>query len=286
MTMSFETDTPIERRILARSLETLRKHAGMDMVFGGPVHHGAAAMEITDLTGVRTRSAVNLVVRNGEGLGGKALMLARPVSVADYFSAQGITHVYDHAVRPEAIETLAALPIIVDRTPRILIYLAARTHVRLGDRWFDSFTPLVRRLERDIAVEDEVRRRLSLMRATAEADRATLSRADLYDIAQELTNLADQIEDETLRAKVEAVGNRFAPVLGSARSQEPPTLLRPREVDVLEHVARGLSNREVAEALGLLPNTVKSYLKSAMRKLHATNRVQAILAARERGLLR
>lgn len=56
--MSFETDTPIERRILARSLETLRKHAGMDMVFGGPVHHGAAAMEITDLTGVRTRSAV------------------------------------------------------------------------------------------------------------------------------------------------------------------------------------------------------------------------------------
>ena len=107
--MSFETDTPIERRILARSLETLRKHAGMDMVFGGPVHHGAAAMEITDLTGVRTRSAVNLIVRNGEGLGGKALMLARPVSVADYFSAQGITHVYDHAVRPEAIETLAAI---------------------------------------------------------------------------------------------------------------------------------------------------------------------------------
>ena len=75
MTATFEANTPIERRILARSLETLRKHAGMDMVFGGPVRHGAVSMEITDLTGVRTRSAVNLVVRNGEGLGGKALML-------------------------------------------------------------------------------------------------------------------------------------------------------------------------------------------------------------------
>lgn len=213
-------------------------------------------------------------------------MLARPVSVADYFSAQGITHVYDHAVRPEAIETLAALPIIVDRVPRILVYLAARTHVRLGDRWFDSFTPLVRRLERDIAVEDEVRRRLSLMRNNTDSDRMVLSRADLHDIAQELTDLAGQIEDVTLRARVEAVGNRFAPVPTPAGSQGPPTLLRPREIDVLEHVARGLSNREVAEALGLLPNTVKSYLKSAMRKLHATNRVQAILAARERGFLR
>lgn len=281
-----ESDEQIERRVLARALEPLRRHGGMDMVFGGPVRNGAVAMEITDLTGVRTRSAVNLVVRNGEGLGGKALMLGRPVSVADYFSAEGITHVYDHAVRPEAIQTLAALPIIVDRVPRVLIYLAARTHVRLGDRWFDSFTPLVRRLERDIAVEDEVRRRLSLMRAQAESERADLTRTDLYDIAQELTDLAGQIEDETLRARVEAVGNRFAPVLTPAASTAPPTLLRPREFDVLEQVARGLSNREVAETLGLLPNTVKSYLKSAMRKLHAGNRMQAILVARERGLLR
>lgn len=284
MTATFDANIPVERRILARSLEPLRKHAGMDMVFGGPVQRGAVSLEITDLTGVRTRSAVNLVVRNGEGLGGKALMLGRPVSVADYFAAQGITHVYDHAVRPEAIETLAALPIVVDRAPRILIYLAARTHVRLGDRWFDSFLPLVRRLERDIAVEDEVSRRLSLVRADADAERPMLSRADLYDIAQELADLAGQIQDDALRARLEAVGDRFTPTL-TPHSPSTPIALRPREIDVLEQVARGLSNREVAERLGLRPDTVKSYLKSAMRKLHATNRVQAMLLARERGLI-
>ncbi len=285
MTATFDTTIPVERRILARALEPLRKHAGMDMVFGGPVQRGAVSLEITDLTGVRTRSAVNLVVRNGEGLGGKALMLGRPVSVADYFSAQGITHVYDHAVRPEAIETLAALPIVVDRTPRILIYLAARTHVRLGDRWFDSFAPLARRLERDIAVEDEVGRRLSLMRADTEAERPGLSRADMHDIAQELAQLAEQIQDDVLRARLEAVGDRFAPVL-APRSLPTPITLRPREIDVLEQIACGLSNRQAAEALGLQPETVKSYLKSAMRKLHATNRVQAIVLARENGLIR
>lgn len=61
--------------------------------------------------------------------------------------------------------------------------------------------------------------------------------------------------------------------------------LRQREIDVLQQVARGLSNREIAESLGLLPNTVKSYLKTAMRKLQASNRVQAILVARKEGLI-
>ncbi|MFE3002771.1 response regulator transcription factor [Nocardia sp. NPDC059246] len=241
-------------------------------------------MEITDSTGVRTRSTMNLMVRNGEGLGGKALQLARPVSVADYISAEGITHVYDHAVRPEAIATLAALPIFVDRAPRILIYLGSRTHVHLGARWFDSFTPFVRRIERDIAVEDEVVRRLRLLRAATEADRPELSRSDLHDIAKELADLAGQIDDATVRARIEAVGNRFAPIPAPPASVAPSSLTS-REIDVLRQVARGLSNREVAEALRLRPDTIKSYLKTAMRKLQAGNRVQAILAAGERGLI-
>ncbi|TCJ89792.1 helix-turn-helix transcriptional regulator [Nocardia alba] len=285
MISSLHPQIPIERRVLARALEPLRQHAGMDMGFGGPVRNGAVAMQITDLAGARTRSTVDLVVRNGEGLGGKALMLGRPVSVADYMAAEGITHVYDHAVRPEAIHTMAALPIIVDRTPRLLVYLAARTHVRLGDRWFDNFTPIVRRLEREIAIEDEVGRRLSLLSSTAESGQPGLTREDLIDIAHELAELADRIEDEALRARLQAVGYRVAPVTAATPDPQPPTMLRPREIDVLEQVARGLTNREVADALGLLPNTVKSYLKSAMHKLHVTNRVQAILAAQRLGLL-
>ncbi|WP_329223252.1 LuxR C-terminal-related transcriptional regulator [Streptomyces sp. NBC_01485] len=286
MTVPLTPQQPIETRLLARSLADFRTHSRMDMALGGRVLPGAGALEITELCGARTRSAAGLRVRAGAGLGGKALMLARPVSVSSYLSAEGISHIYDHAVRPEALETIAVLPIVVDRVPRLVVYLATRAQVGLGDRWFDSFTPLVRRLERDIAVDDEVRRRLALMRTQAVApDPPALSQADLRDIARELAELAGQIEDDALRARVEAVHRRFTPAAGLS-TLAVPAMLRPREIDVLQKVAEGLGNREIAQALGLLPNTVKSYLKTAMRKLHARNRVQAILVARESGLIR
>ncbi|MDV8002822.1 helix-turn-helix transcriptional regulator [Rhodococcus sp. IEGM 1408] len=284
MTASLSGDDITEGRILAAALEPIRLQARMDMVFGGPVKHRASAMEITELHGTRTRSAWNLVVHNGHGLGGKALSLRRPVSVASYFASEGITHVYDHAVRPEAIETLAAVPVMVNRSPRALLYIATRTQVNLGDRWFDSLAPIIRKLERDIAVEDEVRRRLGLMQSARSADPDGMSGAELVDIARELNELATLIDDEEVRKRIEAVGHRFSP-RGPRTDSAPPTSLRPRELDVLREVARGASNNEVAESLGLLPNTVKSYMKSAMRKLHVANRVQAINAANSQGLL-
>lgn len=242
-------------------------------------------MRITDLTGVRTRSSVDLLIRKGQGLGGKALVLGRPLSVPSYLSAEGITHEYDHAVRPEAMETVAALPIIVDRVPRVLIFLASRTHVGLGERFFDSFIPMIRRFERDIAVEDEVTRRLNLIRAAGPEERSTLTRRDLEEITLELTHLAGQIHDESLRARIDVIGHRFSTALTPRTSCTASAGLRRREIDVLEQVAQGLSNREIADVLGLQPDTVKSYLKNAMRKLHVSNRVQAILAARQRGIV-
>jgi DNA-binding CsgD family transcriptional regulator len=252
----------------------------MDMAFGGRVSAGGTALAITELCGARTASLANLVVRAGAGLGGKSLLLGRPVSVTSYHAAQGITHVYDHAVRQESLETVVALPVVVDEVPRMVVYLGNRAQVGLGDRWFDSFAPLIRRLERDIAVEDEVRRRLGMFRPSPEA---SLSQADLQDIARELAEVAGLIQDDALRAKLDAVRGRFA---HTPTATQPTVQLAPREIDVLAQVARGHSNQEVADNLGLLPNTVKSYLKTAMRKLHVTNRVQAITAAREQGLIR
>ena len=54
---------------------------------------------------------------------------------------------------------------------------------------------------------------------------------------------------------------------------------------MLQEVARGLSNRDIAATLGLLPNPVKSYLKTATQKLRAENRIQAILIARQQGII-
>lgn len=58
-----------------------------------------------------------------------------------------------------------------------------------------------------------------------------------------------------------------------------------REYDVLRRVALSETNAEIAEATCLSRNTVKTYLQSALQKLGAQNRVEAIARASEGGLL-
>jgi len=59
----------------------------------------------------------------------------------------------------------------------------------------------------------------------------------------------------------------------------PDEVLSKRESEVLGYVSRGYSDKEVAEALGLTPATVRSYLKTIYGKLHVHSRTQAIAKA-------
>lgn len=58
-----------------------------------------------------------------------------------------------------------------------------------------------------------------------------------------------------------------------------------REFEVLEHVAAGRSNKEIAAKLGVSPNTVKTHIARLYEKLGAARRTEAILKARELGLI-
>jgi DNA-binding NarL/FixJ family response regulator len=61
--------------------------------------------------------------------------------------------------------------------------------------------------------------------------------------------------------------------------------LTRREYEILRHVAMGETNPEIAGALGLTRNTVKTYLQRAMEKLGAHNRVEALARANQFGIL-
>jgi DNA-binding NarL/FixJ family response regulator len=64
----------------------------------------------------------------------------------------------------------------------------------------------------------------------------------------------------------------------------PAAELTARETEVLQLVARGRSNKEIASALAISENTVKNHLKNILEKLHLENRVQAATYALRQGL--
>ncbi|HEY7429930.1 MAG TPA: LuxR C-terminal-related transcriptional regulator [Streptosporangiaceae bacterium] len=77
------------------------------------------------------------------------------------------------------------------------------------------------------------------------------------------------------------------PALAEQALAEPALVepLTPREQEVLQHVSRMLSTAEVASAMYLSTNTVKSHLKSIFRKLAASHRGEAVRRARQLGLM-
>ena len=62
--------------------------------------------------------------------------------------------------------------------------------------------------------------------------------------------------------------------------------LSHRELEVLEQVAKGLSNKEIADALYVSVNTVKTHLKNVYEKLDVNRRTQAVEKARELKVIR
>ena len=61
--------------------------------------------------------------------------------------------------------------------------------------------------------------------------------------------------------------------------------LTPREHEVLELLARGIANPEIAEALYLSEHTVKNYVSSILVKLQVENRIQAAVRAVRSGMV-
>lgn len=103
--------------------------------------------------------------------------------------------------------------------------------------------------------------------------------------------LARDVSEQDLLAGLMCAARGQAPRSGRRRkvatgSNGSSTDLTLREQDVMVELARGLTNQEIGSSLGLSANTIKSHLRHVFKKMDANNRVQAVAAARERGLVR
>jgi two-component system response regulator DesR len=69
------------------------------------------------------------------------------------------------------------------------------------------------------------------------------------------------------------------------QSEMPATPLSEREREVLDLIASGATNREIAARLYLSPHTVKEYTSALYRKLEVRNRAEAVQRAQRLGLM-
>jgi DNA-binding NarL/FixJ family response regulator len=94
------------------------------------------------------------------------------------------------------------------------------------------------------------------------------------------------LEDEPAWPQLQAALRRFLPMLETAESREPHAEfadLTEREREVLEMIARGLSNDDIAQRLAISTKTVRNHVTTIFAKLGVTTRAQAIVMSREAG---
>jgi two-component system, NarL family, response regulator len=100
--------------------------------------------------------------------------------------------------------------------------------------------------------------------------------------------LKDSLHSELLDIirRVQA-GERYIPDAVAQRLAErvARVKLTPREIEILERIAKGMSNREVAATLSIAEATVNVHVSNITTKLGVSNRTQVIIAAHKRGII-
>jgi two-component system, NarL family, response regulator len=101
--------------------------------------------------------------------------------------------------------------------------------------------------------------------------------------------LKDSVRKELLQTirEVYAGQRHITPAMAARIAEHTPRIsLSPRELEVLELVAKGLRNKEIGAALNIAEDTVKIHIKNIFEKLEVIDRTQAVVTASQRGFIR
>ncbi|WP_333619547.1 LuxR C-terminal-related transcriptional regulator [Dietzia sp.] len=296
-----------DRAAIRAALDELRKRTGVPLVAGGYVGENKT-LHVCEAHGLSTLQDIDVEVAPGVGVGGRIVATGKPFGVTEYLRSGVISHEFDELVRTEGVRSVAAIPAIVGDSVRAVLYVAMRTNVRFGEKSLAEMTAVGRRLEQHLAVADALEGNNAGRGLGARAARGSLSAGvggslggaahaegdtavPEFDAAlvhermrethAKLRVLSSRTEDPLTRMELESI----AADLVAPSSQVSAAKLARRELDVLACVAQGKTNIETGQIMGIGAETVKSYLRSAMRKLDAHTRYEAVNAARRIGAL-
>lgn len=274
---------PAEAQVLQAAMGRLRRITGLPVAFGGPVAADGRLLRLTGFAGTATTALHGLVIAAGNGLGGRVITTARPGRVDDYAADPRITHEYDQPVRAEGLRAIAAVPVAPGGSVLAVLYAGTRERLAVGARALDAMAQVAARVGTELTVRREVQRRLTELETAAitNAARTGLEWAEVRRAHADLCSIVRDVTDPALRTRLQEVCARLT---GPAEAATPNPLSR-RELDVLALVAVGCGNAEAARRLGILPETVKSYLRNAMRKLGTHGRTETVVTARRLGYL-
>ena len=265
------------------AISALRESTGIPVTIGGVVGEGRTLV-LSESLGMRTSAMKDLTVHYGAGVGGRVMATGRPVGVADYGRAGVITHEYDVPVLSEGLRSMAAIPVVVGRDVRAVLYAGVHNSVRFGEKVLTQLSSTARTLEQEIAVNDALAARGEApvgRRLGAGGADVILSDERVRETHARLRMLASRTEDPAVRTELE----RICAEMVAPPPELPTARLSRRELDVLACVAQGKTNVETAADMGIGAETVKSYLRSVMRKLDSHTRFEAVNAARRMGAL-
>ena len=94
-------------------------------------------------------------------------------------------------------------------------------------------------------------------------------------------------ESLTTRPKVaEHVLQQFQELTSRSEAEAFISPLTPREIEILEYIAQGFLNKQIAAELGISEQTIKNHVTSILRKLNANARTEAVVVAIKQGLIK
>ena len=132
--------------------------------------------------------------------------------------------------------------------------------------------------------------RLRLKGPAGSADDPFVDAAERKDILDRYLGHARRFEEAAARRKTTTTtgtaGRATAEVIPLNGSTRPPEIApTARELEVLQHIADGLANREIGTKLFLSEETVKSHVRHLLAKLSARSRAHAVAVGLRRGLI-